>query len=116
MLAAISNLTHFGLPAGLTHEKIEALVQGIRVANARLQAVTGESKLFANCFTVGLLVEKIEQKVRTRGCHHQARLPEGAQRYGFEAWLELERKLAVIQVQNTMAACHHRVITRQLRN
>ena len=72
-LVAISNLTHFNLPAGLTHEKIEALVQGIRVANARLQAVTGEGEQFANCFIVGPLVEQIEQKVRTRGCHHQAK-------------------------------------------
>ena len=62
IIAAIRNLTRLEIPAGLTHEKVEVLVQSIRVAKARLRAVGGESELFADSTTVSTLVEKVEQE------------------------------------------------------
>ena len=92
IIVAITDLTNLELPAGLAHEKIEAIVQGVRVAKVRLRAVAGDAELFADWFPVGSLVKKLKQEIRTRWRHHRAKLPEGAQHDGFEAWLELERR------------------------
>ena len=62
IIAVISDLMHLELPVGLAHKKLKALIQGVRLAMARLSAVAGEVDLFGNCFTVSMLVEKLKQQ------------------------------------------------------
>ena len=88
IIAAMSNLTQPKLPAGLAHKKVKALVQGVRLEKARLRAVGGETKLFADSFTVGLLIEKLKKG--------------------------LERRVAAIQLQKTLATPHQQEIIRQV--
>ena len=66
------------MPAGLPYKKVEVLVQGFRLAKTRFKAVGEEGQLFAKCFTVGTLVEKLEQTFQTRCCHYLAEQPDEA--------------------------------------
>ena len=91
IIAAMSDLTQLELPAGLANKRIKALVQGVRLAKARLRPV-------------GRLVEKLKQESRTRWCHYQAKRPDGAQHDGLEVLLEVEWRAAAIQLQSTLAA------------
>ena len=50
-------LTSLKLPQGPPHNKVEALVQGIRHARTCLRAVNAENDLFTSFFTVGSLVD-----------------------------------------------------------
>ena len=54
------------LPKGPAHKKMEMLASDLRIAKTRLKAVGAKSKLFASCFTIGRLVNRLDEPTRTR--------------------------------------------------
>ena len=54
------------LPKGPAHKKMEMLASDFRIAKTRLKAVGAKSKLFASCFTIGRLVNRLDQPTRIR--------------------------------------------------
>ena len=61
--------------AGLPLVRIEALVQAVILTKTRLQAVGQENQLFASCFTIGTLVEKLELTAQSSCCLYLAERP-----------------------------------------
>ena len=90
--------------SGLPYKNIESLIQAVRLTKTRLKAVGKESQLFASCFTVDTLIEKLELKTQTSCCHYLAEWPGKIPHEVFEAWLGMEGRAAMVQRQSTLAA------------
>ena len=76
----MKDLMQLTVPAGLPLEKVKALVQAVMLTKTRLKAFGKESLLFASCFTVGTLIEKLKVTTQSSWCHYlaggQAKLPK----------------------------------------
>ena len=65
----MKDLMQIKMPQGLSFVRIKAIVQAVRLTQKRLQAVRQENQLFASCFTIGSLVEKLELTAQLTWCH-----------------------------------------------
>ena len=59
VLLAIQKLQTVKLPDRPPHDKVEALVPSVRTGKACLRATGAEQQIFADCFTLGKVVEKL---------------------------------------------------------
>ena len=71
VIAAMREVMQMMIPQWQAYDKVEALVQGVRLVKTLLKAVAGEGELLAGCFMIGMLVEKLDHVRKTRWCHYQ---------------------------------------------
>ena len=71
VIAAMREVMQMMIPQWQAYDKVEALVQSVRLAKTLLKAVAAEGELFAGCFMIGMLVEKLDHVTQTRWCHYQ---------------------------------------------
>ena len=92
------------MPRGPTHDRVEALLLGVRSAKMCLKAAAAKSQFFAECLTIGKLVDKLGKIMQNRWYRYRAVHIEQPEGVSFEAWLIQEGKAAVKQRQCTLAA------------
>ena len=71
ILQTMSKLIQAELPAGTAYNKVEVLVSDVRTASNSLKAVGAEEELFASCFTVDTLTNKLNDSRQYRWFHYQ---------------------------------------------
>ena len=76
-------------------------------ARASLEAVGVEDKLFTSCFTIGTLVDKLEESTQCRCFHYQVAHPEKVRGNAFNKWLWLQAKVAINYKNNVLEAVYH---------
>ena len=72
VIAAMKDLIQLKMPQGFPFVRMEALVQAVRLDKTRLKAFGQENQLFASCFTIGTLVEKLKLTMQSSWCHYLA--------------------------------------------
>ena len=55
------------IPLGPAYDKVEAIAAEVRTAKRCLKAVGAEAEIFASCFTVGTLVNKLDERTQQSG-------------------------------------------------
>ena len=75
MFSTMYRLQSIELCQGPTHEMTETLSLELRIAKTRLEAVGAGSKLYANCLTIGRLVNKHNQAKQVRWFTRALRQP-----------------------------------------
>ena len=68
---------------GPSHDKVQALVSGVRTARTCLKAVGSEKVLFSGCFNIELLVDKLAKSTQSRWFYYQAKHPKQSKREAF---------------------------------
>ena len=96
------------LPQGPPHNKVEALVQGIRHARTCLRAVNAENDLFTSFFTVGTLVDKLAEAMQSRWFYYQTDHPDEEDHMHFMRWMEVEGKAAMKQGLTVLVAVYQK--------
>ena len=76
-------------------------------ASASLEAVGVEDKLFTSCFTIGTLVDKLEESTQFRWFHYQVAHAEKVRGNAFNKWLRLQAKVAINYKNNVLRAVYH---------
>ena len=66
VLSAIHKLESLRRPQSPAHNRVESSVTAVRTARTCLRAVGDKQQLFASCFTIGKLVNKLADNTQTR--------------------------------------------------
>ena len=77
VLLAIQKLQTVKLPDRPPHDKVEALVPAVRTGKACLRAAGAEQQIFADCFTLGKVVEKLAVSMQSDWFHYRTRSARG---------------------------------------
>ena len=75
---------------GPAHKKMDMLASELRIPMMRLKAVGAECKLYASCFTIGRLVNRLDHPARTRWFLHRTKHRKQSVQEVFKAWVSLE--------------------------
>ena len=92
------------LPQGPDQDRTKAMVTAVRTARIRLRAVGAAHQFVDSCFTIDMLVEKLDGRAQTRWLYYQAEHPNQKKCKAVDSWLELEGRVAVKHRQHMLAA------------
>ena len=71
------------------------LVENIRTRTSCLKAVGGEEELFASCFTIDALTNKLEGTTQYKWFHYQVTHPDRKKGEDFSRWITVEAQVAI---------------------
>ena len=84
VLLAIQKMQTVKLPNGPLHDRVEALLLSVRTVRACFKVAGGEQQIFADCITLGKLVEKLAQCTQGEWFHYQTKELHWPEKESFE--------------------------------
>ena len=66
-MEAMHRLMQFKIPSGPVYHNVKTLAAEVRIVKIYLNAVGAEAEIFASCFTVATLVNKLDEMVLLLG-------------------------------------------------